>query len=1189
MKRRLIFLGLMVSFIVAGTAQGFPEPEGVTWAEWRFTDDFDAAGEILADKSSAGTSLIRANAASSAISLVDGAVLISETGPADYLRVDIDDLMENGGGYVNEYTMIFDIKALNADWLPIYNTGYDNYNAAELWVAGDGSVGSGSYSDAGAVPLDSWGRGGVVRRLEGGSWVRDVYVDGTLVFDNLGSEGADGNASLYTNAQQDEGQFTIISDSDATAYGGAELDSFAFVAMAYSDEDIAALGAYNRFGIFGATGVASNPGPADAGADVPRDTSLSWTPKEGAQTRNVYLGTNWDDVNSADMDVTLSVLVSEAQDANSYVPDALFAFGQTYYWRVDEVNGAPDRTVFKGDIWSFTVESYAYTITPIAATASSMQNADMAPTKTIDGSGLNELDQHSTEPKDMWLSGAGGESPWIQYEFDDVYKLHEMWIWNSNQLIETFVGLGAKDVTVETSTDGATWAVLAGVAPLAQAPGTEGYAHNNTIDFAGAMAQYVRLTINSGFGVMPQYGLSEVRFFYIPAKAREPQPASAATSAGVDVVLSWRAGREAAAHQVSFGKDSEAVANGTAVVGTVSENQFDLKDQSVEFGTTYFWKVDEVNEAGSPKSYAGDLWSFSTPEYAVVDNFDQYDNDCARIFFTWLDGLGHSGSEDCAVNPYDGNLTGSIVGNASAPFAERDTVVAGQSMPLEYDNSFAPFYSEAESVAFALPSDWTTGGADTLALSVRGYPAKFTENPATGIVTMSGAGADIWGTSGEFRFAYQRLNGDGSMAVKVESLLDTDSWAKAGVMIRESLDPEAKHAMVVVTPGNSVSFQRRTAMSSDMESTDQEGGLTAPYWVRLTRSGDALTAQSSADGATWDTVGSVNIAMVSDVYIGLALTSHSAGNATVAEFSNVTRSGSITGVWQTEDVGVDQPANEAAPLYIAVEDSANKIQVIEHSDAEAVLTPTWQTWSIPLSDLNAVDLARIKKLYIGVGDRNSPQAGGAGKLYIDNIRVGKPTPLPAAPPAQVFINTDFEANAALVPNADDTAAGPPDGWEYDRYYGYDIDPWLANVSNVGDGSGGEVAVVLGTWNGDSAWHPVVAAYDLTPVVPAAYTLELTMAATGGAGDRSLSQGRVDVQFGWLADPEDPWSNYGELVRTWTDVTAEFGTDTWGTKTWNFEISPNDEAVGKNWYLWLRGESYDDHVLIGGVKVTPILE
>ena len=112
----------------------------------------------------------------------------------------------------------------------------------------------------------------------------------------------------------------------------------------------------------------------------------------------------------------------------------------------------PTVTVFKGDVWSFTVEPYAYPITKVTATASSSQ-AGMGPEKTVDGSGLNALDQHSTEAKDMWLS-AGAQPNWIQYEFDKAYKLHELWVWNSNQLIEAFVGFGAKNVTIEYSLDG---------------------------------------------------------------------------------------------------------------------------------------------------------------------------------------------------------------------------------------------------------------------------------------------------------------------------------------------------------------------------------------------------------------------------------------------------------------------------------------------------------------------------------------------------------------------------------------------------------------------------------------------------------------------------------------------------------------------------------------------------------------
>ena len=117
---------------------------------------------------------------------------------------------------------------------------------------------------------------------------------------------------------------------------------------------------------------------------------------------------------------------------------------------------------------------------PVAATASSSNSAAMGPEKTIDGSGLNALDQHGTTATDMWLSAAGA-AQWIQYDFDQTYKLHEIWVWNTNQLIEAFVGFGAKDVTIETSTDGTEWSALAGPVQFNQAPGLENYSANTTI------------------------------------------------------------------------------------------------------------------------------------------------------------------------------------------------------------------------------------------------------------------------------------------------------------------------------------------------------------------------------------------------------------------------------------------------------------------------------------------------------------------------------------------------------------------------------------------------------------------------------------------------------------------------------------------------------------------------------------
>ncbi|MCX5643382.1 MAG: LamG domain-containing protein, partial [Phycisphaerae bacterium] len=142
--------------------------------------------------------------------------------------------------------------------------------------------------------------------------------------------------------------------------------------------------------------------PADKATDVPRDATLSWTAGQYPATHDVYLGTVAADVNNASR-TNKGLLVSQGQADTSFDPAGVFAYGQTYYWRIDEVNKSADGTINKGDVWSFTAEPYGYPITSITATASSSA-ASMGPEKTIDGSGLTG-DLHGTEGTTMWLSG----------------------------------------------------------------------------------------------------------------------------------------------------------------------------------------------------------------------------------------------------------------------------------------------------------------------------------------------------------------------------------------------------------------------------------------------------------------------------------------------------------------------------------------------------------------------------------------------------------------------------------------------------------------------------------------------------------------------------------------------------------------------------------------------------------------
>ncbi|MHC4630051.1 MAG: discoidin domain-containing protein [Planctomycetota bacterium] len=453
---------------------------------------------------------------------------------------------------------------------------------------------------------------------------------------------------------------------------------------------------------------ASKPSPADGAIDVPRDVVLGWTPGDFAAPVNghkVYFSENFNDVSNGIGSIT--------QDTNSYDPGRL-DFSKTYYWRIDEVNGAPDYTVYPGDVWSFTTELIAYPIENVTATASS-QSPNRGVENTVNGSGLDESGLlHDKEGDDtMWLSDIAGPQPtWIEFEFDKVYKLHELLVWNSNDSLEPMIGFGFKDVTIEYSANGTDYTTLGTTHQFTRAPGMPDYGHNTTIDFGGVPGKYVRLTANSNWGgILPQFGLSEIRFSQIPVHAKNPYPDSGAAGVPPDVVLGWAAGREAVTHDVYVSTDEQAVIDDTAPVATVAEARYG--PLSLDLGVTHYWKVNEVNEAKTPSTWESAIWNFTTTDHLVVDDFESYndldpgDADSKRIFNVWIDGYG------VATN-------GSLVGYENPPFCEQTIVHGGkQSMPLAYSNTGGAAYSEAE-LTLTPAQDWTASGVVTLVVYFHG-------------------------------------------------------------------------------------------------------------------------------------------------------------------------------------------------------------------------------------------------------------------------------------------------------------------------------------------------------------------------------------------------------------------------------------------------------------------------------------
>jgi regulation of enolase protein 1 (concanavalin A-like superfamily) len=204
----------------------------------------------------------------------------------------------------------------------------------------------------------------------------------------------------------------------------------------------------------------------------------------------------------------------------------------------------------------------------------------------------------------------------------------------------------------------------------------------------------------------------------------------------------------------------------------------------------------------------------------------------------------------------------------------------------------------------ALPGGWTSQDIGAV-----GVPGSATHS--AGAFTVKGAGADVWGTSDAFHFAFRTLNGDGTIVARIASIQGTQAWTKMGVMIRASTDPSAAYAFMLVSTAKGLAFQRRT--SHGALATHTSGGAgTAPRWVRLDRAGNTITAAVSADGAAWTTVGSDTFTMPATVLVGLAANGNTTTALATGTFDNVTVAApALPAGWASQDIGAVGVAGSA--------------------------------------------------------------------------------------------------------------------------------------------------------------------------------------------------------------------------------------------------------------------------------------
>jgi len=789
---------------------------------------------------------------------------------------------------------------------------------------------------------------------------------------------------------------------------------------------------------------AYEPVPSDEAKYIDVNPTLSWKPGYGAILHAVYFGDDFDTISNA--------TGSTAGGLTTYTPGEL-ELGKVYYWRVDELDGTntykgdvwsfktiPDISISDPNLmgwWKFDEGAGATALDWSGHGNHAALRGGPTWITGYDGGGLklDGADDYAVLPIGgvissmpsatftTWVNFSNAGGAWQRiFDFGSgtgtyIFLCPRTGTGGPMRLAITTGGGGGESLIDSPNTLPSGWHHLAAVitsgnmqifldgamvvsGSTALVPSDLGQTGSNWL----GRSQYAADAYFNGslddFRIY-DYALSveeiEMTMRGDPMLAWDAKPADG-TNPDIQAALplSWSAGEKASQHDVYFGTDAYAVDNADTSTPEIYRGRQNgtsyTSPEGIEWGDgPYFWRIDEVNTDGTISR--GRVWSFTVADFILVDDFESYDAGDNQVWYFWHDGLGYGA---LGADPYyAGNGTGAAVGDETTGSYMEETIVhgGGKSLPLVYDNNKQGYarYSETE-LTLASPRDWTIEGVAELTLWFRGYPASvgsFVEGPA-GTYTMTGSGADIWGQSDQFHYAFKTLTGPGTIAARVDSLTNTNGSAKAAVMIRETLTADSRYSLVALTPGNGVIAEYRADTGESAQQEASQTGISAPYWVKIERDfAGNITAYSSANGSTWQIMGQpIPFQMGSNAYIGLAVTAHNANLTCEAKFSNVTITGNTGPLWTNQDIGIQ--SNDAELLYVAVSNAAGDPVVVVHDNPDAVLIDTWTEWVIPLQTFEdqGIILTDVDRIAIGLGTRgNATTPGGAGKMFIDDIRL----------------------------------------------------------------------------------------------------------------------------------------------------------------------------------------------------------
>jgi len=453
------------------------------------------------------------------------------------------------------------------------------------------------------------------------------------------------------------------------------------------------------------------PEPADGVQNVLLTPTLSWTAGQLAMEHHVYFGADRSAVEAGAAETDKGSLGTN--ETTYQIADVLEA-DTTYYWRVDETASAQINT---GPVWNFTTVSGG----PGGAIREWWSGIGGADISSLTGSASFPDNPSGRE----FVSSMEGPVNWS----DNYGTRLSGWLYPPETGDYTFWISGDNNCELWLSTDAdpANTQLIATVTDWTESRewNKEANQQSPAVNLAAGQRYYIEALMKEETGgdniavawqgpgfsttVIGADGVGPTPL--LPVRAYSPYPANRAADTLQDLVLTWKPGERALQHEVYFGDDAEAIAaadtSSPLFMNRQNGTSYDVGE--LEWGKTFYWRVDEINEGDPESPWVGHVWSFSTADFIGVDDFESYTDNIEAgeaIWQTWVDGLT--------------NLTGSVVGYFEAPFAEQTIVHGGgQSMPLDYNNINSPYYSEAE-LDLAPAQDWTIAGLTDLTLYVRG-------------------------------------------------------------------------------------------------------------------------------------------------------------------------------------------------------------------------------------------------------------------------------------------------------------------------------------------------------------------------------------------------------------------------------------------------------------------------------------